>query len=201
MCVEHHHDADEFFREVAEFRRERRNEGREVLLFVGAEAAGPVDPSHVRVVGAVEVFADTSRIYGTDHENTIIDAINLADSLIDAKLFAEARALVRDYIPAARRTLGDEQDLTLNLQSQDAYAIYRDTNSSLSDVHEAVAILADVLRTSRLVFGIRHPFVAAYRVELDRARMRLADDESRQAFTDAAPAPPTRRHRRRRRPK
>ena len=55
MCVEHHDDADDLLREVAEFRRERRNEGREVLLFVGAEAAGPIDPSHVRVVGAVRL--------------------------------------------------------------------------------------------------------------------------------------------------
>ena len=50
MCVEHHHDADEFIREVAEFRRERRNEGREVPLFVGTEAAGPVNPLQVQLI-------------------------------------------------------------------------------------------------------------------------------------------------------
>ena len=47
VCVEHHHNADDLLREVAEFRRERGDESREVLLFVGVEAAGPVDPSHV----------------------------------------------------------------------------------------------------------------------------------------------------------
>ena len=50
MCIEHHDNTDEFFREVAKFRRERRNEGREVPLFVGAEAAGPVDPLQVQLI-------------------------------------------------------------------------------------------------------------------------------------------------------
>jgi len=51
VCVEHHHDADEFFREVAEFRRERCDEPCAVRLLVGAEAAGRDDPYQVgRVV-------------------------------------------------------------------------------------------------------------------------------------------------------
>jgi hypothetical protein len=131
------------------------------------------------------------------YENTIIDAINLSDSLCTAKLFAEARSLLRDNFPVARRTLGTDHEFTLELRTNSARAIYRDTNSS-RDVHEAVAILEDVLRTTRRVYGVQHPFFAEYRQDLEGARMRLADDESREAF--AAPAP-TRRRRRRRRPK
>jgi hypothetical protein len=48
-------------------------------------------------------------------------------------------------------------------------------------VHEAVAIFEDVVRTSRRVFGAQHPFVARYRKDSESARMRLADDESREA--------------------
>ena len=111
-----------------------------------------------------------------------------SESLIEAKLFEEARALVRDYIPVARRTLGTDHELTFELRTNSARAIYRDTNSS-RDVHEAVAILEDVFRTTRRVFGLQHPIFAEYRQDLENARMRLADDESREAFT--APAPPT----------
>ena len=50
MCVEHHHDAYKLLREVAEFRRERCDESREVPLFVGAEAAGPVNPLQVQLI-------------------------------------------------------------------------------------------------------------------------------------------------------
>ena len=134
-----------------------------------------------------EIFADTTRLYGPDHVDAIIDADNLAGSLIEAGLFEEARALVRDYIPVARRTLGTDHELTFELRTNSARAIYRDTNSS-RDVHEAVAILEDVFRTTRRVFGLQHPIFAEYRQDLENARMRLADDESREAFT--APAPP-----------
>ena len=97
--------------------------------------------------------------------------------------------MVRDYIPVARRTLGDEHKFTLDFRSLYACAISRDTNSSRDDVHEAVAILEDVFRTTRRVFGLQHPIFAEYRQDLETARMRQADDESREAFT--APAPPT----------
>ena len=129
--------------------------------------------------------------------NAIIDAINLADSLIDAKLFEEARSLLRDMIPTARR-LG-RYDNAFSLLSNYARAIYRDTNSSLGDLIDAVSVSEDVLHKARQVFGTQHPLFARYRKNLENARMRLADDESRQAFTDAAPAPTTRRRRRRRR--
>ena len=89
--------------------------------------------------------------------------------------------MVRDYIPVARRALGDEHKFTLDFRSLYACAISRDTNSSCDDVHEAVAILEDVVRTSRRVFGLQHPFFADYREDLEGARMRLADDESREA--------------------
>ena len=88
--------------------------------------------------------------------------------------------MLRDVIPVARRTLGTAHALTFELRTNSARAIYRDTNSS-RDVHEAVAILEDVVRTSRRVFGLQHPFFADYREDLENARMRLADDESRAA--------------------
>ena len=112
---------------------------------------------------------------------TRVDVINLADSLIGAKLFAEARSLARSNIPLARRKLGGQHDLTLALQTNYACAIYYDTNSSQADVHEGVAILEDVVRTARRVFGLQHPFFVGYREDLERARMRLAGDESREA--------------------
>ena len=117
--------------------------------------------------------------------------------MIDAKLFKEARTLLRKNIRVARRTRDDRNEFVLDLRANYARAIYRDTNSSRGAVHDAVAIIEDVVRTSRRVYGIRHPFFAEYRQDLERARMRLADDESREAL--AAPAPPTGRRRRRRR--
>ena len=89
--------------------------------------------------------------------------------------------MVRDYIPVARRVIGDEHKYTLDFRSLYACAISFDTNSSRADVHEAVAILEAVVRTTQRVFGIQHPFFTEYRQDLEGARMRLADDESRAA--------------------
>ena len=101
--------------------------------------------------------------------------------MIDAKLFKEARTLLRKNIRVARRTRDDQDEFVLDLRTSYAQAIYRDTNSSRSDVYEAVAILEDVVRTARRVFGLQHPNVEEYRQDLENACMRLADDESRQA--------------------
>ena len=130
-----------------------------------------------------EIFATSSRHRRPDHENRRIDAINLSESLIEAKLFKEARSLLRDNIPVARRTLGGGSEYTLELRTNSARAISRDTNSSR--VHEAVAILEDVLRTTRQVFGVQHPNFADYQEELESARMRLAYDESESREADA----------------
>ena len=173
MCVEHHDDANEIIREVAKFRRERCDESREVPLFVGAEAAGPVNPLQVPLIEL--------RPLPLVSWDTIIDAGNLVDSLLEAELFEEARSLLREYIPVAQRTLGDRNYLPFDLRSAYARAISRDTSSSLSDVHEGVAILEDVVCTTQRVFGTTHPNFIEFRQDLEGARMRLADDESRAA--------------------
>ena len=63
MCVEHHDDANYLVRQAIEFRRERRNEGREVPLFVGAEAAGRDDPCQV---GLMIYVIDLRDVYCRD---------------------------------------------------------------------------------------------------------------------------------------
>ena len=128
-----------------------------------------------------EIFADSSRLNAPDDDDTLISADHLSESLRDAKLFKEAKSLLRKYIPVARRTRENGNEILLDLRTSYAQAIYRDTNSSRSDVYEAVAILEDVVRTAQRVFGLQHPYVAAYREDSENAHMRLADDESRAA--------------------
>ncbi len=60
-----------------------------------------------------QVFADTTRLYGIYDEDTIYAADHLSESLIDAKFFKEVKALLRKHIPAARRTLGENHEITL----------------------------------------------------------------------------------------
>ena len=128
-----------------------------------------------------EVFADSLRLNAPDDDDTIISAHHLSESLIHAKLFKEARTLLRKNIRVARRTRENGNELILDLRTTYVRAIYRDTDSSRSDVHEAVAISEDTVRTGRRVFGTEHPYFAGYQQDLEGAHMRLADDESRAA--------------------
>ena len=133
------------------------------------------------VTGAIRVAVDCTRVKASEFERNLM-------------VFPECSPSRGDMF--AQQCLDFFEEFCVDQRF--AWAIYRDTNSS-RDVHEAVAILEDVLRTTRRVFGLQHPFFATYRQDLESARMRLADDESREAFTASAPS--TRRRRHRRRPK
>ena len=53
------------------------------------------------------------RVLQPEHRDTLLDTINLASSLIDDGHFAEARKLINETLPIARRVCGDAHDLTL----------------------------------------------------------------------------------------
>ena len=94
---------------------------------------------------------------------------------------AAAVYLLADLLVAAAPVVMLASGITVPGPTTYARAIYRDTNSLRSDVHEAVAISEGIVRTARRVFGREHPYFAGYQEDLEGARMRLADDESREA--------------------
>jgi len=66
--------------------------------------------------------------------------------------------------------------MTLNCHAAFAEALYGDARASRADVLEAVAILEDVVRARRRVFGNHdHPETARALVSLERARMKRED--------------------------
>ena len=56
-----------------------------------------------------------------------------------------------------------------------AVALYRDAKASRADVVQAIAILEDVTRVNRRIFGANHPVTVEVRTDLDRARMKYED--------------------------
>ena len=117
-----------------------------------------------------EIYAASSRLYGRDNEDTIIDAFNLAESLMRAELFGEAKTISRKTIPDARRALGADHDLTLVLRKVYADCVCHDTSASREDVAKAVAILEDVQQRVRRVFGDGHPNWRNLPAHLEAAR-------------------------------
>ena len=106
--------------------------------------------------------------------DTILAGNNLAGSLVRGKLYAEARDLLKTIIPTARRSLGDDHPITLNLRGSWAQAIYMDSRASDEERVDAVATCEDCVRISLRVMGPTHPKHLNFQDDLRRARATLA---------------------------
>jgi hypothetical protein len=129
------------------------------------------------------VLTRTKELFGISHVHTIRSALNLAGTLMDEKQFAEAKQILREYIPASKTALGTEHDLTLVLRASYAGAIYKDGSASRGDLREAVAVLEDVTRISHRVYGSTHPETLEFEDDLREAKEALA-----RAADDSTPA-------------
>ena len=122
-----------------------------------------------------DVYSGTLRLHGEEHEDTLREACNYADDLVNPQRCEEAKSLLRKTIPVARRVLTDSHEITLKIRCQYAMALHDDHSATLDDFREAVTTLEDVVRIARRVFGDTHPFVAATENHLRYARTMLGD--------------------------
>ena len=121
-----------------------------------------------------DVYSGTLRLYGEEHEETLIDAYNYALSLLNLKRFKEAKSLLRKSIPVARRVLGETNVVTLRMRWLYARALYLDASATLDDHREAVATLESVAPTWKRIFGPAHPETQKVQHALKEARKKLA---------------------------
>ena len=96
-------------------------------------------------------------------------ANNYAALLAELNRFEEAKSLLREMMPVARRVLSKSHELPLRMRSVYAYSLYEDPAATLDDIREAVTTFEEIARTARRVFGGAHPIA----VEIEKA-LRLA---------------------------
>ena len=116
-----------------------------------------------------EMYAARSRLHGPRHRATFLSAGNLSDLMVESHLWDEAKQLLREQIPLALETFGPDDDETLRMRWR--YALVLQIEGKYT---EAVAILEDVARRYRRVFGISHPMTAKSQGVLEGARGRLS---------------------------
>jgi hypothetical protein len=109
---------------------------------------------------------------------TVREAGNYASLLNELKRFKEAKALLRKVIPVARRVLGENQRLTLDMIWVYASALCNDTGATLDDFREAVTTLEEAERVQRRVLGGDHPVTTAIERDLRNARAALRARET-----------------------
>ena len=125
-----------------------------------------------------DVYSGSLKLYGEEHENTLTPAANYAVSLINLKRYEEAKALLRETLPVARRVLGEDNELTLKMRKFYAEALYKAPAATLDDLREAVTTLEDTERTSRRVLAGAHPITAEAENNLREARAALRAREA-----------------------
>ena len=96
-----------------------------------------------------------------------------ATSLLSLKRFEEAKSLLREATPVARRALGKGHRLTLKMRWNYAQTLCRDTSVTLDDLREAVTTLEDTEPIARRVLGSAHPITTGIEHDLRAIRDAL----------------------------
>ena len=113
-----------------------------------------------------DVYSGHLRLKGNEDYDTLREANNCAQSLSSLKRHEEARSLLRQTIPVARRALGEGNRLTLKMRSLYSLSLCMDPSATLDDLREAVTTLEDVARIARRVLGTAHPLTTAIERDL-----------------------------------
>ena len=72
------------------------------------------------------IHARKAAMFGVSHEDTIGSGLNVSHLMRQLRLWDQAKSFVRDLLPAARRSLGPDSNITLNLNVSLALALKSD---------------------------------------------------------------------------
>ena len=118
-----------------------------------------------------DIYAQKLSLYESSDIEVIITAYNLGRALRHAGLGDEQKRLMDSTIPNARKSLGDDHELTLRCRQNAAAAVlYAEGSVSRSDFLQATKIVEDVLERCRRVFGPKHRVTLNVQKDLDYAR-------------------------------
>ena len=106
-------------------------------------------------------------------ERTFTAANNCAWTLEALRRYDEAKTLMRNRLPVARRVLGESAQPTLMMRWIYARALYKDPAASLDDISEAVTALEETERVAKRVLGGAHPLTNAIETALQWSRDAL----------------------------
>ena len=121
-----------------------------------------------------EVYLGYVNFRGEEHEEALKSANNYASTISCLGRFEEAKPLLRKTIPVARRVLGENDQLTPQMRSLCARALYEDTGATVDDLREAVNTLEEIEATARRVLGGSHPMTVRTQEILKLAQKKLA---------------------------
>ena len=178
--AEHYEDALSVLEAELSMRR-RLGESEDTILATQSNLAA-VYGRHGRPEPALrlrrECYLGFTRLHGEESEQSLTGALNYSLSLTDLRRYQEAKSLLREKVPVARRVLGENHNVTLNLRWYYAGALYQDPAATLDDLREAATTLEDTVQIARRVFGGAHPTTEEMEVAVRDARTVLSAREA-----------------------
>ena len=131
-----------------------------------------------------DVYSGWKKLNGEEHILTFKAGNNYAISLVDLGRIEEAKSLLLEMTPVARRVLGEADLGMLRMRWICAMALYKDDCATLDDIREAVNTLEELERTARRVLGSAHPTVRDIGDSLRESRQVLSASDA-SSITDA----------------
>ena len=107
--------------------------------------------------------------------------LGITSSLVSLERFEEAGSLLLQWLPVARRVLGEGNGITIRMSKYYAKTLYQDDGATLDDVRAAVTTIEDTAGTARRVFGDTHPFTRWVEDEVRAARAALDAREAEES--------------------
>jgi len=120
-----------------------------------------------------DVYTSSVRLRGGTHENTLIAALSLTISFAKTNA-SESMTFSRPLLPVARRALGADHKMSLQLVHGYAYAVGMCAAPSREELTFAETLLTDTMPRFRRIFGSSHPSTPRAEQDLEKIRERLA---------------------------
>ena len=120
-----------------------------------------------------DVYSGRLKLFGEDHESTLLAANNTANSLLNLQRFEEAKTLLRKAMPVAQRVLGESHEFTIIMRWNYARALVKDPAATRGDLRKAVNTLEETGRIAQRVLGGTHPITVDIEDALQDARDAL----------------------------
>ena len=119
-----------------------------------------------------DVYSGTVKLRGKQHVDSIKECGNLIINILELRRFQEAKRLLREVLPVARRVLGNEHNLTLSL-CEDLSQATLHGESSAEEKREALRMLEGTFGVMRRVLGPQHPETQRVQKNLDLYRRKV----------------------------
>ena len=104
----------------------------------------------------------------------ITDVLNVCVSLLTLHHYAEARSLLREHLPIARRVMGRDDPVTFTMTETLAQSLFQQGAAPRDDMLEAAEIFTEHLQRLRQVLESAHPITQRVKRNLERIRECLA---------------------------